>query len=237
MTEYIVCDMRPLSTVEKPSFKTLDELLSGTKLKTRKTLSKQINEMYEKMQTEMESQLTQVSFECTIADLWSVNNQGYLGMTAHWINRDFTRRSASLTCRRITRSLTYDVVGRAICDIHTQYELDVAKLTHTVTNEASNFSKAFTEFGKKNEEESDEGSESEQETSDEVIFHDLQQILANTAFETGTDADDTIITLPEQLKYISHTLNFITTTDADKALLNKAYGRIHHPAMAKCQAI
>ena len=41
----------------------------------------------------------------------------------------------------------------ALCTINglvivtpTQYELDVAKLTHTVTDGASNFSKAFTEF-------------------------------------------------------------------------------------------
>ena len=105
-------------------------------------------------------------------------------------------------------------------------------MTYTATDGASNFSKAFTEFGKKNEGESDEGSDSEQETSDEVVFHDLQQILTNTASETGTDADDTtnaddttdidytIITLLGQLNCNSHTLNLTATTDANKALLN-----------------
>ena len=63
------------------------------------------------MQTEMENQLTQVTFVCTTADLWSVNNQSYLSMTAYWINSDFTRRSASLACRKIAGSLKYNVVG------------------------------------------------------------------------------------------------------------------------------
>ena len=251
--QYIISEMRPLSTVEKLAFIALVEGLSGRKLMTRKTLSARINAMHETMMAGAIQKLKNASFVCTTADLWSVNNHSYLGMTAHWINENFTRESLALACKRITGSHTYDVVGRAIFDIHKLYKLDVVKLTNTITDGASNFSKAFNEYGAHNvdNEADEESNDDEISDADPIEFHDLHQILRDATARFISDAslndtqreqddrsdDDLPIELPEQLKCFSHTLNLIASSDANTALATPAYGRMYHPVMGKCQGI
>ena len=64
-------------------------------------------------------------------------------MTAHWINpENLQREDVALACRRITGRHTFDVLAKAINDIHTEYHIQ-NKVTHTVTDNAGNFKKAF----------------------------------------------------------------------------------------------
>jgi len=65
-------------------------------------------------------------------------------MTMHYIEENtYQCFSYVLACRRIEGSHNYMNIAKSISDILTSYEIDVKKISHTVTDNASNFGKAF----------------------------------------------------------------------------------------------
>lgn len=146
---YIVQEMRPLSTIEKPAFR---QMIIGinpaTTVMCRKTLSTRLDDNFQQMQQTLKSELADVKYVCTTADIWSVNRKSYMGMTVHYIKggEEMVRVSAALACRRFPGSHSYKPIAEMISGIHSSYGLTVDKITATVTDNASNFGKAFREF-------------------------------------------------------------------------------------------
>ena len=66
-----------------------------------------------------------------------------MGMTVQYIKADQPRVSAALECRRFTGSHTFEHIAELICEIRSDYGISVDKITATVTDSASNFSKSF----------------------------------------------------------------------------------------------
>ena len=82
----------------------------------------------------------------TTANVWTGHNRSYLGMTAHWINPiTLMRCKAALCCTRVVGRHTYDVLAAKIEHVHSSYGL-TRKVTATVTDNRSNFVKAFTTY-------------------------------------------------------------------------------------------
>ncbi len=57
-----------------------------------------------------------------------------------------SRNSVSLSCQRFVGSHTYDAVAKKIFYVHKGYDLDVNKITATITDNASNIGNAFKEY-------------------------------------------------------------------------------------------
>ncbi|CAI5694081.1 unnamed protein product [Oreochromis niloticus] len=92
-------------------------------------------------------------------------------MTAHWIDPStFVRGHAALACKRVRGRHTYDVIGNEIEQVHSAYGLH-SKVTATVTDNGSNFIKAFRMFQKSD-------SDEESEEDEEVTFTDVEQTLS-----------------------------------------------------------
>ena len=82
----------------------------------------------------------------TTVDVWTANHQNYLGMTFHWIDKDTLKRcKAAIACVRITEDHTYNVMASRIEHIHASYGLN-GKVIGTITDNASNFVKAFSVY-------------------------------------------------------------------------------------------
>jgi hypothetical protein len=222
VTEYITTELRPLSTVDKQAFKNLVEgLAPGRKVLSRKALGDRINSSFDSMTTTLRNKLSQANYICTTADLWTARNRSYLGMTVHIINDLLERESFALACRRMKGSHTYDLLAEAISEIHSQFNLTQNKLVGTVTDNASNFHKAFKEY---------EGDADDEE--EDLVVEELSTILHTTEVD-----NDVRTVLPPHYKCCCHTINLVATTDAQKALTKPAYSRAHHSAMGKCQAV
>ena len=82
-----------------------------------------------------------------------------MGVTAHWIKGDSTRKSAALACRRFKGSHTYDCIAELLLEIFAEYEINVRKIVATVTDNGSNFVKAFKEYAQVDGEDMDEDEE------------------------------------------------------------------------------
>ena len=130
---------------------------------------------------------------------------------------------------------TYDVLAASIEEIHRKYRL-TGKVTATVTDNRSNFVKAFVTFTTKG---SDEASSHDNEEDDDVIdvtFTNLHDLM-------GQDSGDNDLTqieyeLPPHQRCAAHTLNLVASKDVDKHLSSCSLSRsVYRSAFAKCVAL
>ncbi|XP_057335994.1 uncharacterized protein LOC130674623 [Microplitis mediator] len=125
-------------------------------------------------------------------------------------SQTFERKSYAIACRRLKGAHSYDRVAQLIKEIHASYGID-KKVLATVTDNGSNFVKAFREFGV-NVGESffqavPESSNNQMDgDSDENDHAEIEEFIPNDEFDS-TDS------LPEQIHCASHTLNLVATTD------------------------
>lgn len=109
---------------------------------------------------------------CTTADVWSTKHKSFMGVTAHWVNFIFlfyylhntftiyydififqidentlTRSSCVLVCRRFCGSHTYEKIAELLHEVLCEFSIEREQLVSTVTDNGSNFVKAFKEFG------------------------------------------------------------------------------------------
>ena len=71
-----------------------------------------------------------------------------MGVSVHWINaKTLQRESGVLGCYRFIGSHTFDRVGEMLDTIQRDFGIKERKVVATVTDNASNFVKAFKEFG------------------------------------------------------------------------------------------
>jgi hypothetical protein len=195
----------------------------------------------------------QNNYVCTTADVWSTSKRSYMGVTVHWIDIDsLDRGSAALACRRFKGQHTYDRIAEMLFDVHNEFGLSHDKIMATVTDNGSNFVKAFKEFNVDVVlvalEIDPESDTTENDVNVEVGESDIGETLefieinedSSTEFNAQpVDADDgpTVI-LPTDLRCASHTLSLVGTTDASSALKTSAsFSRLNHAAMGKCSSL
>lgn len=230
---YIVEDMLPISTVDSESFRRIIEKIPtkhGVKLPQRKSFAAYLEREYDIMDTNLKAALRDVDFVSTTADIWTVNNKSFMGVTVHWINSTLQRNKAAVACKRIRGRHTYDVIGAEIEEIHSSYGLH-GKVVATVTDNASNFIKAFRVCQPCNFESESENDEEEGDDDEEPTFTDVIEALS-------TASGDGQFSLPPHYRCASHTINLISTSDVDKHLNSCADTKaVYRSSIAKCSAL
>ncbi len=221
--DFVIDDVQCFSVVEQKSFRKLIEGISGgRKPMCRKTLMQRIEREFASMKQSLTSKLMDVDSVCTTADIWSAQNRSFFGVTCHWIDRGtLERHSAALACARLKGRHTFDVVATKLNEIHAEYKIQ-SKVRSTVTDNGSNFVKAFREFGA-TEEESDDH-------NDGVEFLDVDGLFQE-------EGDEEQFFLPQHQRCSAHTLNLIATNEVHKAGSNGPSRKLYRSAMAKCSSI
>lgn len=210
--------MRPLATVEKPSFKNLISGISNVELPIRKTLKKKIEEQFELTIAEIKIRVSKTQLVFTTADIWSCTNRSFMEITCHYLDDNLKRNSYVLACRRMKFTHTHIEIAKMLSNVHQQFGLSVDKIVGTVTDNASNFGKAFRIF-----------SLDKDEIEEEPEYLQNEDDIVISEFELPNNFDDDLekFVLPTQYKYMSHTLNLIATTDSRVALSNIKYKKLY----------
>uniref|UniRef100_A0A3P9IF90 HAT C-terminal dimerisation domain-containing protein n=1 Tax=Oryzias latipes TaxID=8090 RepID=A0A3P9IF90_ORYLA len=137
------------------------------------------------------------------------------------------RHKAALACKRVRGRHTFDVIAAELEQIHSSFGL-LNKVVATVTDNASNFVKAFKTFPPP---ESDEDEKEEEEEQKDVLFTDLAEALTSVS-------DEGHITLPPHYRCASHTINLISTSDVEKYLTSSPTTKsVYRVTIAKCTAL
>ncbi|KAL3968626.1 lamin A/C [Sarotherodon galilaeus] len=98
---WIAKNCRPVSIVEDDGLREVIRAASGDvcyNLPSRGTIVSRLHTLYEDQRAQQSSKLVQVRNVALTGDHWtSVNNDNYLGVTAHFIDNDWTVQSFALT--------------------------------------------------------------------------------------------------------------------------------------------
>lgn len=224
--EFIIADVQPFSLVENASFREMIAGISGGRTHMcRKTLMQRIERGFQNMKEAITETLQDVQTVCTTADIWTAHHRSFMGITCHWIEPEtLDRKSAALACERIRGRHTYDVIAAKVSQIHAEFQIQ-GKVSATVTDNGSNFVKAFNEYG---------GCEmdDEMDSTDDVQFADVSAVL-----QEEQEEEELNVFLPLHHQCAAHTLNLIATTDLDKAASQGVSRKLYRSAMSKCAAI
>lgn len=184
IVDHVVTEMLPISSVTKPTFKNLLKGVYGSselKIPCDKSVKKYIIGARENVVNKLVAEFAEIKYVSTTADIWSSRNKSYMGITAHYISEDFSRKSFALCVRRFKGSHTFEKIAAIISRVHDEYQLKHAQVVATVTDNASNFKKSFRLFGndllmedfKTCENNSESDIESEEETEDIIVCENI----------------------------------------------------------------
>ena len=237
VAEYIIEDMLPLSTVKSLAFK---KLICGTsssnvQLPDRKSLTLFLDKAYESMLVKVKGALEAVERVCITADAWIANRRS-LGMTVHWIDPSTLKgHKVAIACARLTGHHTHDVLAAKIINIHEKFGLS-GNISATVTDNGSNFVKAFATFALPDV--SPTSSVTKDELEEEVIFENVNELMVSKQTDTQDDLTQIEYELPPHQRCAAHTLNLVASTDVDKFLSSSPLSRnIYRSSFSKCTAL
>lgn len=157
----------------------------------------------------LRSLLSQQKWICLTADIWSCKNRSFIGVSAHYIDKSLVRKSCVLCCRYFPSPHNYETITKFFQLLYSEFGLSSSSIVGTVTDNASNFLKAFRTYGKNLDEFTKflQSEESEEIDSSIEIFEgtylsELYSILnsmGNTSQTHGADEDGEVEALLELL--------------------------------------
>lgn len=240
LAEYVIEDMRPLSTVESPAFRKLLGSICPTQLPDRKSFTVYLDTVYDSMISKVKKTLETVDIVSTTVDVWTAHHRSYLGMTVHWIDPHTLKRcKAAIACARMMGRHTYDLLACKIEQVHASYGL-TGKVCATITDNGSNFVKAFAVYSDSFDSAATPLEDVEEETEDDAAFENVDELLTFDSEETNVDDNLTQVQyeLPPHYRCAAHTLNLIASKDADKFLLSSSTSKsVYRSSFAKSSAL
>uniref|UniRef100_H3AT60 DUF4371 domain-containing protein n=1 Tax=Latimeria chalumnae TaxID=7897 RepID=H3AT60_LATCH len=224
--DFITEDVQAFNIVEQPSFITLVKGPAPNRsFMCYEMLTEQVERAYENVKAKFEGMRTFY----TAANIW-IAGRSFLGIVVHWLDSSSLEcYSVALACCR-TKGHAYDHEEvRAAFRIH-------SKVCCTITNNGSNFIKAFKEFADFQKAEGDMQA-SEDEEEDAIVFLDLDQISAtHTLHLVATkDSHDYLSTGPLALKKLFWSIiaKFSALWNSVKVIAEKAKTQLIDPNVTR----
>lgn len=210
---FVVQTASPLSIVDNLYFRRMFEHRVGLKIPSRRVISDNLHKRFDKIKSNIKKSMNGSKYFSTTADIWSNKHKSFFGYTCHWLNNDFKRMSAALACKRFTGSHTFDRIADLIQQINDEFELSPFNIVATITDNGSNFAKAFKEYGvnayKLDETHQLIESDNDSSESDELDEYEEIEFSNLGAKETC---------LPKHYRCGSHTINLVASTDFNGAI-------------------
>lgn len=174
------------------------------------------------------------------------------------------RKSAALACKRIEGTHSGEAIAAELHRIHELFGLNNEKIVGTITDNGSNFIKAFKLFGLstssilEREQSMDNVEECETEqiddavgTSDNISINEIDSdndfgddygeddyYIAEADVDTESINEEINAILPRHLRCASHTLHLIASSDAMKIIRQDSrLKRVHEEAIVECEKL
>lgn len=142
---YIAKDMLPLSTVEKPGFKYLLNVLDPRyALPGRKYFSKTaIPKLYLKCKESVQQEILSAEYFATTSDLWSSRtSEPYISLTIHFIDKEWNLKTRCLETAYFPDDHTGEVIAEGLKEALLSWSLIEHKMVCITTDSGANVVKA-----------------------------------------------------------------------------------------------
>lgn len=141
LVTWIAKNCRPVNIVEDDGLREVIRTASGDtsyNLPSRGTIVSKIHTLYEGERAQRRNMLEQAKDIALTGDHWtSVNNENYLGVTAHFVDKDWTLQSFALTVSKTEERHYAEACADHFLDIANKWEIK-EKLTTLGTDSARN---------------------------------------------------------------------------------------------------
>ena len=145
----LVCkEALPFSLVESESFKAfVKELDPRYVLPSWHALSaRMVPEKYDQVKASVKDSMAQSQSHSVTTDMWtSSSNVAFMGVTAHWLDAEFTMHNKCLAVQPAPGSHTADFISTELQSVFDDWSLDRKQL-HVVTDSGANVEKAVTQL-------------------------------------------------------------------------------------------
>ncbi len=216
---FVINSNQPFTIVRDEAFVDLIETLApGKKVICYETLMAMLADKYKDMKDDLKQQFSETKAICITTDAWSEAKKNFLGVTAHFLDSKLLRKSYAIACRRLTGSQTHDALAEVMVSILAEFNIQY-KTVGAITDNGSNFCKAFKLFGLQEDQEEDE----------DLQFFEIHDLL--------NDGQDKGFDLPPHFRCAAHTLSLVATKDSEKALTDARFCRISRSTFAKLQGL
>lgn len=221
IVNFVVADLQCFSVVENEQFRCLiNAMQPSATVMNRKSLVNQIDILYKEQKVSLIATLEKASTVCCTADCWTASNRSFLGVTVHFLDeQSLERRSAALACQRLSGRHTYDVIATALHAVFVEYKI-LHKICVVITDNGSNFVKAFRVFGETAEHEKD------------IVANSITEVL-----DSGSNNPSQEIHLPRHRRCAAHTLNLVASVDAENACNSVAYSEKARTVFGKLKTV
>ena len=147
LVELFCKEAQPFRVVESQAFKAfVHELDPRYVLPSRHTLSgKLVPDLHSEVRQTIVSEVQKSTTQAITTDMWtSVNNESYMGVTAHWLDEAFHSHNACLAVKPVLGSHTADFITAELNTVIDDWQLRRSSL-HIVTDNAANVRKAVSQ--------------------------------------------------------------------------------------------
>ena len=169
-------DLLPMRFLDSKKFQTVMEIAEPhfTMPNRKKLRSSLLPTICADVETKLKVQLNQAQDICITVDLWSSRDmRSFLGMTGHFI-LDYTLHSIMISCSRFKGSHTGDGIFTVYQETLTNFGI-ADKISHIITDNATNMVKAFTlpgmdDLATDDDEDDDDDYLMEQPLPDDLVY-------------------------------------------------------------------
>lgn len=103
ISKFVLESSSSFKIVENPAFVNMITEISkmgSIKCPSRKQVSRSVDKIFDELQKNIMKDIKDHKYFCTTADIWSHARKSYLGVTLHFIDNKFKRKSSAIACER-----------------------------------------------------------------------------------------------------------------------------------------
>ncbi|XP_077972609.1 E3 SUMO-protein ligase ZBED1-like [Styela clava] len=151
VVDFIVKDMRPLSTIEGTHFKRLmGHVAPNYSLPSRRTITRRVEEEYCEKKMELKRVLENIKHMSLTFDAWtSVKMEAYLGITAHYVDAKFNLCSCVLSVKPLDDRHTAKNICEWVEEVLNDFGVSPHAVCAAVSDNGSNMKAAKDIFHEK----------------------------------------------------------------------------------------
>ncbi|XP_077972201.1 E3 SUMO-protein ligase ZBED1-like [Styela clava] len=151
VVDFIVKDMRPLSTIEGTHFKRLmGHVAPNYSLPSRRTITRRVEEEYCEKKMELKRLLENIKHMSLTFDAWtSVKMEAYLGITAHYVDAKFNLCSCVLSVKPLDDRHTAKNICEWVEEVLNDFGVSPHAVCAAVSDNGSNMKAAKDIFHEK----------------------------------------------------------------------------------------